>query len=99
MRNPIVSWERARYGPTAADYAAGHVWGATLDDRYLVEVQRDPQYDSGHRGILLVWDHDDNMIVLLEESVGLAYGAQFGPDRDDVASWQVRALEVVDEET
>ncbi len=95
MRNPIIPWERAGDGPTAADYAAGYVWGSKLDERYLVEVQRDPAYES--RGLLYVWDHDDNMIVLLEESVALAYGARFGPDVDDVAAWQERVVELIDQ--
>ncbi len=34
--------------------------------------------------------------VLLTESVGLMYGAQFGPDVDDVAEWRERAIEIID---
>jgi hypothetical protein len=34
--------------------------------------------------------------ILLDEQVGLAYGARFGPDVADVYSWQERAIEVID---
>jgi hypothetical protein len=35
-------------------------------------------------------------LVLHRESVGLSYGATFGPDMADVAEWQRIAVEFVD---
>ena len=69
------------------------VWWSRLDDRYQVEVTRDP--DSTTRANLTIYDHADNNIEVHTEQVGLAYGAGFGPDTGDVDQWTAIALGVV----
>lgn len=66
------------------------IWSVTLDDRYIVTVDRTGDY-TGELAIHL----DDK--ELLREPVGLSYGALFGPDVDDVQTWQRRAIKFVDE--
>lgn len=68
------------------------VWWTRLDNRYLIEAVRT---DDSH-GQLRVFDHDNDDRLLLDESVGFAYAAMFGPDVDDVAAWTDRALYVAD---
>lgn len=85
MTTPITKWR----DDSALD---GVVWANDLDDRYLVEVQR----IDDNSAKLVIFDHNDNDKVLLEEVVGLSYGAIFGPDVDDVATWQDRVVEFID---
>jgi len=68
---------------------ANEVWTATLDDKYTVTVTRDAPY----RGVFTITEGEQ---VLYRESVGLRYNAQFGPDVDDVESWQEIAERFVD---
>jgi hypothetical protein len=68
---------------------ANEVWTSMLDDKYTVTVVR----ESPYRGILTITEGEQ---VLYRESVGLMYDAQFGPDVDDVASWQDIAVRVID---
>jgi len=65
------------------------IWSDTLDDRWLVKVIR----IDDHAGTLVIQDCGK---VIHEESVGLSYGAIFGPDTDDVVSWQDKAVKVID---
>lgn len=65
------------------------VWTATLDDRFVVTVTREAPY----RGILRIAEGDR---ILHWETVGLMYNAQFGPDVDDVALWQEKAVQFID---
>lgn len=65
------------------------VWSSTLDGRYTVKVI----WTEPYRGELSI---ADEAIVLHREPVNLAYNAQFGPDVDDVASWQEAAIAFVD---
>ena len=68
---------------------ANEVWTSTLDNRYTVTVVR----ESPYRGILTIAEGEQ---VLYRESVGLMYDALFGPDGDDVASWQDIAARFID---
>lgn len=77
------------YREPPAPEERGSVWESTLDDRYECRVER----IDGSTGELVMTDGDRE---LLRERVGLAYGAAFGPDADDVARWSERCKEVVD---
>jgi hypothetical protein len=68
------------------------VWSATLDDRYIIRVERTDPYS----GELVILDGDKE---LLREKVVLSYNALFGPDVFDIEAWQERAAEFVDERT
>ena len=65
------------------------VWTSTLDGRYKVTVTRTDDY----HGELTISEGNQ---VLHRESVGLSYGAIFGPDLADVADWRRIAVEFVD---
>ena len=65
------------------------VWRSKLDGKYDVYVERTGEYT----GVLVVTVGEE---ILHSEEVGLAYGALFGPDVDDVADWQETAVRVVD---
>lgn len=67
------------------------IWQAQLDDRYDCLVTR---INEAH-GLLTVTDTTDKKILLSNE-VTLSYGAQFGPDMDDVADWEERCIQAVD---
>lgn len=69
------------------------IWRGTLDGRYRCEVERIGKYD----GNLTITDTESNK-VLHSETVSLMYGAEFGPDHDDVTAWQDICESVVDEE-
>lgn len=66
------------------------VWSTTLDDRYIIRVERTGDYTAD----LIIRDGDN---LLLREPTTLAYRALFGPDVADVATWQARAIKFVDE--
>jgi hypothetical protein len=65
------------------------VWSTRLDGRYDLAVHRIRPY----RGEFTIIEGD---LVLLRKEVGLAYDALFGPDIDDVATWEEEALRFVD---
>jgi len=65
------------------------IWTTTLDRRYTVTVNRVASY----RGELIITEGGK---VLHRESVGLMYGALFGPDVSDVALWKEMAINLVD---
>jgi hypothetical protein len=65
------------------------IWASTLDDKYLVQVQRTAHYS----GALCIFDGEK---TLLEQPVGLSYGAAFGPDISDVSDWEQRAVAFID---
>jgi hypothetical protein len=65
------------------------IWESLLDDRYKVMVTRTGPY----RG---EWSIRFGDQVLDRQNVGLSYGALFGPDVDDVADWQQRAIQFID---
>lgn len=76
-------------GPQKDTMKANEVWTATLDDKYTVTVIR----ESPYRAILTITEGEQ---VLYRQSVGLMYDALFGPDIDDVASWQDIAVRFID---
>lgn len=62
------------------------VWRQTLDAGvYTAEVLRVPEDITGGTGKLVLRKGDE---VITTERVSLKYGAQFGPDSEDVAEWQ-----------
>jgi hypothetical protein len=65
------------------------VWSSMLDGRYAIEVRRIRPY----RGRLTIAEGDR---ILFRKEVGLAFDALFGPDVEDVATWQEEALRFVD---
>lgn len=65
------------------------IWGGWLDDRYRVEVNRKGP-DTGELTIA------EDGEVLHREDVGLAYGAQFGPDAEDAEAWMEKTEAIVD---
>lgn len=69
------------------------VWEASLDHRYDCKVERIDEYT----GRLTVVDTETSKLML-DESVGLMYGARFGPDISDVAHWEDMIVEVIDKQ-
>jgi hypothetical protein len=66
------------------------VWKQTVDDgEYQCSVTR----VDGYLGELKIVNDG---VVIHHEQVGMAYGAVFGPDMDDVATWQERCIFVID---
>ena len=90
---PLANWD---------DDKSSHpklVWWSKLDKRYQVEVQRvGSGSESGYRGTLFVFDHQEDNKRLLSKEVGLSYQAIFGPDFQDVSDWQDKAAKFIDEE-
>jgi len=66
-----------------------NIWEATLDGKYLCTVTRIDEYT----GQLKVQDGDN---LMLDETVGLSFGAIFGPDTGDVQDWQEKCINVID---
>lgn len=85
---PVMDWDSTE--ATDGDWV---VWWSRLDDRYQVEVTREP--DNTSHGKLTIYDHADDNAEVHTEQVGLAYGAVFGPDTGDVDQWMAIALKVV----
>lgn len=68
------------------------VWRAELDNgQYICKVTR----LSSYTGQLTVENTADSNTIL-DKEVCLSYGAQFGPDVEDVAQWQEMIIEAVD---
>ncbi len=65
------------------------VWSSMLDHRYRVTVTRTASY----QGELTIAEDE---VVLHKQTVGLMYNALFGPDIDDVRSWQELAVNFID---
>ena len=68
-----------------------YIWEAKLDGKYKCTVTR-----FNKRGGTLRVEDTEAGKMLLEQDVGLAYGAQFGPDIDDVDKWESICVAVVD---
>lgn len=69
------------------------VWSASVDDgTYTVQVMRVEEYNA-----TITVKHLASDTTILEQQVGLSYGAIFGPDVSDVAAWQVMSLDAIDE--
>lgn len=67
------------------------VWSSLLDNAYDCFVSRIGE-SLGQLRVVNI----DTKEVLLDQEVELSYGAQFGPDVDDVAYWQDLCTQVVD---
>ncbi|MEH6807098.1 MAG: hypothetical protein V7697_29065 [Rhodococcus erythropolis] len=78
---PVMDWDSSE--ETDGDWI---VWWSRLDGRYQVEVIRDPE--SSSRATLTIYDHSEDDAVVHTLQVGLAYGAVFGPDIEDVRAWR-----------
>lgn len=65
------------------------VWEAELDGKYQCRVERTKDY----KGRLTV---SCGELEILNEEVGLSYGAIFGPDVADVALWEDMCVAAVD---
>ena len=66
------------------------IWESKLDEMFDCKVERIDE----RRGKLTVIDQFDQ--ILLNEEVGLSYGAMFGPDVADVALWEEMVIKVID---
>jgi hypothetical protein len=71
-----------------------YIWEAELDGKYKCTVTR-----MNKRGGTLRVEDTESGKILLEQDVGLTYGAQFGPDIEDVEKWQSVCVAVVDRYT
>ena len=89
MAKSFVPWD----SPDGAQHY-GIVWWAKLDHRYLLEVRR----TGPGTAKLLVFDHQKEDREIASWDVGLAYDAKFGPDVDDVMTWQEMAATFVDDQ-
>ena len=69
MTHPLIAWDSDIDDPDV-------VWHSRLDGRYHIEVVR----VNSHAGELRIFDHDAGDEMVHSVSVGLMYGAQFGPD-------------------
>ena len=67
-----------------------YIWEYTLDNRYTCSVVR-----INKRGGNLRIVENSTGRELLNQDVGLLYGAQFGPDIEDVNKWQSICTAVV----
>lgn len=68
------------------------IWSSELDDKFYCRVRR----KDGYVGQLQIWEIGKPETLLLDEEVGLMYGAPFGPDISDVMAWQHKCCEVID---
>jgi hypothetical protein len=71
-----------------------NIWQAELDGKYRCSVTR-----INKRGGTLRVEDTESGKMLLEQDVGLLYGAQFGPDVEDVEKWQGICVAVVDRDS
>jgi hypothetical protein len=68
------------------------VWQSKLDEKYDCQVVR-----TGERTGQLTMVETETQKTLLDRSVGLSYGAMFGPDMGDVAYWQDACVKAADD--
>jgi hypothetical protein len=68
-----------------------YIWEAELDNKYQCSVIRINKRGGNLRVVESATGRE-----LLNQDVGLLYGAQFGPDIDDVNKWQEICTSVVD---
>jgi hypothetical protein len=69
------------------------IWESELDNKYMCSVIRINKRGGNLRIVETVTNKE-----LLNQDVGLMYGAQFGPDIEDVEKWQSICVAVVDKE-
>lgn len=70
------------------------VWENTVDKGTFgckVESEDDP-----YKGRLIITVIESGQ-VLLDEPVGIMFGAHFGPDVSDVGEWEEKAIAVIDQ--
>lgn len=68
-----------------------YIWEAELDGKYKCTVTRINKRGGNLRVVESTTERE-----LLNQDVGLLYGAQFGPDIEDVNKWQDICVAVVD---
>jgi hypothetical protein len=71
-----------------------YIWQAELDGKFHCSVVR-----INKRGGNLQVVETATGRILLNQDVGLLYGARFGPDLEDVDKWQDICVAVVDRDT
>lgn len=86
MTKPLVPWDSEDATHPSL------VWWNKFDNRYLAEVHRVADY----LGELYVFDHDKKDKQIACWPVGLSYGAMFGPDIADVAEWEEKVIDFID---
>ena len=69
------------------------IWEANLDNRYSCSVVRINKRGGNLRMVETATGRE-----LLNQDVGLLYGAQFGPDVEDVDKWQGICIAVADKD-
>lgn len=79
-----------RTNPT--ELGPGVVWAQILDDRYFMEVVRTKPYNGEFR----VFDNADGNKLVWQEAVGISFNAPFGVDVNDMAAFQDKGIDVVD---
>ncbi len=67
-----------------------YIWSAELDNKYQCSVVRINKRGGNLRVVESATGRE-----LLNQDVGLMYGAQFGPDVEDVEKWQSICIAVV----
>jgi hypothetical protein len=65
------------------------IWGSGFDDQYDCKVERLTE----SRGRLTITVGEDE---IYQEEVNLSYGAIFGPDVEDVYTWQTKIAYFID---
>jgi hypothetical protein len=70
-----------------------YIWKAELDGKYKCSVTRINKRGGNLRVVESATERE-----LLNQDVGLLYGAQFGPDIEDVEKWQSICTAVVDKD-
>lgn len=65
------------------------IWESTLDKKYKIYVERVEPY----KGELVIKENDK---VLTIKAVTLTYDAKFGPDMDDIRTWEDLCINFID---
>lgn len=87
MTQPLIAWDMPD-----DTRCPNLIWRGKLENRYLVEVHR----TDDSTGKLCVFDHQKNDAFIASWVVSLLYGAQFGPDAEDVEEWQSQVDNFID---
>lgn len=77
---------------------SGHrVWDQTVDEgTWHAWVEQNPHDEYAGSFHLARVNGDGTEHEVIQQTVRIAYGAPFGPDVDDVLTWQNMALEYID---
>lgn len=100
MKTPLATYDIEKNTEPVYDVNQV-VWAAILDKRFKIEVQRKTELKEDgtiytHLGTLLVFDSVNDDVIILEKETPISYGALFGPDIDDLNTWQNEACNAVD---